>query len=34
MTNHSYLHLAGQASAAGSAYGQPVQVNANEYTPT
>ena len=33
-TNHSYFNLAGQASAAGSAYGQNVQMNANEYTPT
>jgi aldose 1-epimerase len=33
-TNHSYFNLAGQASAAGSAYSQLVQMNANEYTPT
>ena len=33
-TNHSYFNLAGQASAAGSAYSQNVQMNANEYTPT
>ena len=33
-TNHSYFNLAGQASAAGSAYRQLVQMNANTYTPT
>ena len=33
-TNHSYFNLAGEASAAGSAYGQYVQMNANKYTPT
>ena len=33
-TNHSYFNLAGQASAAGSAYSQDVQMNANKYTPT
>ncbi len=33
-TNHSYFNLAGQASAAGSAYSQDVQMNANTYTPT
>ena len=33
-TNHSYFNLAGEASPAGSAYGQYVQMNANQYTPT
>jgi aldose 1-epimerase len=33
-TNHSYFNLAGEASPAGSAYGQYVQMNANKYTPT
>ena len=33
-TNHSYFNLAGEASAAGSAYSQCVQMNANKYTPT
>jgi aldose 1-epimerase len=34
LTNHSYFNLAGQNSTAGSAYGQYVQINASNYSPT
>ena len=34
LTNHSYFNLAGEASPAGSEYGQFVQMNANAYSPT
>jgi aldose 1-epimerase len=34
LTNHSYFNLAGEASAAGSAYRQFVQINSTNYSPT
>jgi aldose 1-epimerase len=34
LTNHSYFNLAGENSTAGSAYGQDVKINANNYSPT
>jgi len=34
LTNHDYFNLAGENSAAGSAYSQFVQINSKNYSPT
>jgi aldose 1-epimerase len=34
LTSHDYFNLAGATSPAGSAYGQKVQINADDYSPT
>jgi aldose 1-epimerase len=34
LTNHSYFNLAGENAPVGTAYSQPILINANKYTPT